>query len=92
METLRKFSVKELQAVRLTDESGFSLIASEPAPPDNPGMQEAQLNARDAKTPEVRIQQLRREIDARDETIRLLNEALSQALEELERLEPRQAA
>lgn len=55
-------------------------------------MQEAQPNPGDRKSPEIRIQQLRREIDARDETIRLLNEALSQALEELERLGPRQAA
>jgi len=35
---------------------------------------------------------LRHEIDERDETIRLLNEALSQALDELERLNPRRAA
>jgi hypothetical protein len=41
---------------------------------------------------EIRIQRLRREIDQRDETIRLLNEALSQALEELERLDPRRVA
>ena len=33
----------------------------------------------------VRVRELRAQLDARDETIRQLNEALSRALEELER-------
>jgi uncharacterized coiled-coil protein SlyX len=39
-----------------------------------------------------RIEALEREIDDRDETIRLLNEALSRALQELERMPRTKAA
>ncbi len=38
------------------------------------------------------VTELRREVDARDETIRLLNEALSRALDELARESPPAAA
>ncbi|MBI5288344.1 MAG: hypothetical protein HY873_05175 [Chloroflexi bacterium] len=47
---------------------------------------------RQPRPPSESIGELRHEIDARDETIRLLNEALSQALDELERLNSRRAA
>ena len=49
-------------------------------------MNESQTAGRDAGSRRhVRIAELRAQIDERDETIRLLNEALSRALEELER-------
>ncbi len=54
-------------------------------------MQDATKN-RPVAAPARRLEALRQAVDERDETIRLLNEALSQALDELERIHPRRAA
>ncbi len=51
----------------------------------------ADVVARKQARQRVRISELRVQIDDRDETIRLLNEALSQALAELERTDRRAA-
>ena len=59
---------------------------------ERPNFEQASTRKAPPASPELRIQQLRRDIDARDETIRLLNEALSQALIELEQAEQRRAA
>lgn len=51
-----------------------------------PMMNASQTTGRDAESRRrERITDLRAQMDERDETIRLLNEALSRALEELER-------
>ncbi|HLB24608.1 MAG TPA: hypothetical protein VJP07_10985 [Dehalococcoidia bacterium] len=55
-------------------------------------MQEATTKRPHPSRSAERIGELRHEIDERDETIRLLNEALSQALDELARLDPKRAA
>ena len=75
-----------------TEIAGFPLIAPPEEEPENRGMQNATSKQRDPARSAARVDALRREIDERDETIRLLNEALSQALDELERLDPRRAA
>lgn len=61
---------------------------------ENPCMQDAtNAGKQDAvQKPELEIERLEQEIDERDETIRLLNEALSDALEQIERMAPRIAA
>ena len=59
---------------------------------ERPNFEQASTRKAPPPSHELRIQQLRRDIDARDETIRLLNEALSQALIELEQAEQRRAA
>jgi len=50
-----------------------------------------EIVARKQARQRTRISELRAQIDDRDETIRLLNEALSQALAELERVDRRAA-
>ena len=63
------------------------LIGVRARPEDNASMMERETlreKPRRAATSE-QITELRREVDSRDETIRLLNEALSRALDELTR-------
>ena len=55
-------------------------------------MQDEQRRSQVDPAAERRVRRLQHEIDERDETIRLLNEALSKALDEIERLNPRRAA
>jgi hypothetical protein len=64
-------------------------MAGDPAPVHNRGMKETQaaLPAADdaaKRRKSAQISELEAQVDARDETIRLLNEALSRALDELE--------
>ena len=63
------------------------LIGARARPEDNACMMEREtLREKPRRTPQTeQITELRREVDARDETIRLLNEALSRALDELTR-------
>jgi hypothetical protein len=62
-------------------------------PDDNRMMEQdsTEATARKQARQRTRISELRAQIDDRDETIRLLNEALSQALAELERDDRRAA-
>jgi hypothetical protein len=56
-------------------------------------MQDAKKPPQEQPWEEIRkLAGLQREVDERDETIRLLNEALSDALEQLDRLSDSQAA
>jgi hypothetical protein len=55
-------------------------------------MQEGTATRRARRPERDGAERLRQMVDERDETIRLLNEALSRALEELERVQPRRAA
>ena len=67
-------------------------MAAAPAGAHHGGMMEQDdLTARKQARQRVRISELRAQIDDRDQTIRLLNEALSRALDELERGDRRAA-
>ena len=62
------------------------MVREPPEAHAGPMINEQQTTGRDAgPSRRERITDLRAQIDERDETIRLLNEALSRALEELER-------